>query len=239
MLVENNNIYSNNFNPYDEGSDVDPAFPFPVGTGMWIAGGNHHTIRNNNIYDNWRRGTMIFAIPDVLICGPGMGNDNQKGCDPSQTHTSHFNINASNVMGRAPDGSVKPNGVDFWWDAHPNNRGNCWYLNEGPQDMVESPGTLPNCDLGKNPDSSVGTGDSPNEGELLSCLAAFETRNFDRQTTSCPWLYSPEKPKGTASERVAEEAKNRGRANELGTRFCAETPDANTCKAFLNPLSRR
>ena len=41
MLVEENNIYSNNFNPYADRpaeSTVIPAFPFPVGTGMWIAG---------------------------------------------------------------------------------------------------------------------------------------------------------------------------------------------------------
>jgi len=26
-LIENNNFYSNNFNPYVEGSDVDPSVP--------------------------------------------------------------------------------------------------------------------------------------------------------------------------------------------------------------------
>ena len=238
MLVEKNNIYSNNFNPYDPDSDVIPAFPFPVGTGLWIAGGNHHTIKNNNIYDNWRRGTMIFAIPDVLICGDHTNNHEQKGCDKNKVNTSFFNTNASNVMGRAPDGSSKPNGIDFWWDHFPDNRGNCWYLNEGPQAMTFSPGPLPECDNGRNPESSMGRGDSANEAELFSCLAAFETRNFDRETTSCPWLYSPDKPKDTAEEREIEDEKNRARANEIGTRFCAETPDANTCRAFLNPLPR-
>jgi hypothetical protein len=236
MLVENNNIYSNNFNPYDPGSDVTPAFPFPVGTGMWIAGGNNHTIRNNNIYDNWRRGTMIFAIPDVLICGPQTNNQSQKGCESDKYTTSFYNVNASNVMGRAPDGTSKPNGTDFWWDNQAGNRGNCWYLNDGPQKIVTSPPpTLPDCDDGRNKDESVGVGDSPNTAELLACLAAFETRNFEQQSTSCPWLFTPPKPKATAQEREIEVAKERVRAQEIGARFCAETPDAKTCRAYLSP----
>ncbi len=56
-LIENNNFYSNNFNPYVQGSDVDPSVPVPVGTGLWIAGGNNNTLRNNHFYDNWRRGS--------------------------------------------------------------------------------------------------------------------------------------------------------------------------------------
>jgi hypothetical protein len=235
MLVENNNIYSNNFNPYDEDSDIDPAFPFPVGTGMWIAGGNNNTIRNNNIYDNWRRGTMIFSIPDVLICGPQTNNQNQKGCEADKSTTSFRNVNASNVMGLAPDGSSKPNGIDFWWDQYPNNTANCWYLNDGPQPITFSPGRLPECNQGKNPEQSVGTGDPPNEGELVTCLAAFETRNFDRSTTSCTWLFTPNKPKATAQEREIEDEKNRVRYNEAVNRFCTESPDSNTCKAYLSP----
>ena len=62
-LVENNNIHDNNFNAYlpqcapgqkpgpfgpNQGcSDVIPAEPIPVGTGLWIAGGNANVIRNN------------------------------------------------------------------------------------------------------------------------------------------------------------------------------------------------
>ena len=42
--------------------------PVPVGTGMWIAGGNHNIVRNNHFWDNWRRGTMLFAVPDQLVC---------------------------------------------------------------------------------------------------------------------------------------------------------------------------
>ena len=43
QLVEHNNFYDNNFNAYAKDSDVRAAFPFPVGTGLWVAGGNNHT----------------------------------------------------------------------------------------------------------------------------------------------------------------------------------------------------
>ncbi len=36
-LIENNDFFSNNFNPYLADSDVVPTVPVPVGTGMWIA----------------------------------------------------------------------------------------------------------------------------------------------------------------------------------------------------------
>ena len=41
-LLEKNKFYSNNFNPYTGSSDVRPTVPMPVGTGMWIAGGNNN-----------------------------------------------------------------------------------------------------------------------------------------------------------------------------------------------------
>ena len=69
-LLEKNKFYSNNFNPYTGSSDVRPTVPMPVGTGMWIAGGNNNVIRNNWFFDNWRRGTMLFAVPNALICSP-------------------------------------------------------------------------------------------------------------------------------------------------------------------------
>src|SRR4051812_43557335 len=87
-LLENNKFYDNNFNSYlppcqgnqkpgpavagqspdnpgGNCSDITPTEPVPVGTGMWIAGGNANTIRNNRFWDNWRRGAMLFAVPDA------------------------------------------------------------------------------------------------------------------------------------------------------------------------------
>jgi hypothetical protein len=195
MVIENNRFYSNNFNTYDPKSDVAPSFPFPVGTGMWIAGGNHHKVKNNYFYDNWRRGTMIFSVPDALVCGQANGGNEQAGCNQGKTSTSHYNQTFDNFMGIRPDGKSDINGTDFWWDQFGGARGNCWYRNVTPNGraITSSPAPLPDCADGTDPASSLGTGNPANESELVSCVAAFETRNFD-PNGPCPWIRSPSDP---------------------------------------------
>ncbi len=193
-LIDHNRFYNNNFNPYAEGSDVDPTVPVPVGTGLWIAGGNNNTVRNNHFFDNWRRGIMLFAVPDAVVCGPGSDNS-QAGCDPSQLSTSHRNQFHHNTMGVSPKGAVKPNGVDFWWDSFVGNEENCWYANRAaPGKSIESsPPSLPDCDNGRDPGSSMGTGTAPqNEAELVQCLAGFSAAGYD--PNACPWFRTPPRP---------------------------------------------
>jgi parallel beta helix pectate lyase-like protein len=197
MLVNDNRIYSNNFNLYADESDVEPAFPFPVGTGMWIAGGNHHTVRDNYFYDNWRRGTMQFSVPDALICGPAADGNEQAGCDSTMISTSHYNRWFDNHMGVTPAGEAKPNGVDFWWDNFAGARGNCWFRNSDPGGVTTDPASLPDCANGTDPALSLGIGDPENESELVRCVAAFETRDFS-PGSPCPWLQSPPPPDGSA-----------------------------------------
>jgi hypothetical protein len=219
-LIENNNFHSNNFNLYlpicgpgeepgpygpDQGcSDVVPTVPEPVGTGLWVAGGNHMTIRNNRFWDNWRRGIMIFSVPDQFVCGPaGVDPTLLAGCDPTKVppSTSYNNHVHGNVMGRAPDGTVARNGKDFWWDEFAGNTGNCWFDNTGPNGdrasltadppLAPVPGqSLPGF-LPENCETSMGTGatGAPKEAELLGCFAAI---TFDSDT--CPWFSTPPKP---------------------------------------------
>jgi hypothetical protein len=222
-VFEENRIYSNNFNSYAADSDVKPSFPFPVGTGAWIAGGNHHTVRGNYIWDNWRRGTMLFSVPDSLICGPAADGNEQAGCDSKKISTSHYNSYYDNHMGVSPDGTAAPNGVDFWWDDFTGSRGNCWYRNSGPKPITTSPASLPNCDDGKDPALSLGKGNPANEGELVSCVAAFETRDFD-ESSPCPWLHPPTKPQ-------------RSRAGAFGPAFAPlEIPPAPARPSTLDPV---
>jgi len=201
-LVENNNFYSNNFNPYVEGSDVVPSVPVPVGTGLWIAGGNDNVVRNNHFYDNWRRGVMVFAVPDQLVCGPtGINPEQLPGCNPEKVppSTSYRNQFYGNVMGRSPDGAELSNGtgdlstgrVDFWWDQYAGNTGNCWHDNVGKDGTAATLTSLPAspvlpaaCDA-----TSVGTGSTEQEAELVNCFADIE-----EETGSCPWFETPSKP---------------------------------------------
>jgi hypothetical protein len=220
LLIEKNVFRSNNFNVYAPGSNVKPAFPYPVGTALWIAGGNYHQVRDNWIYDNWRRGSMLFSVPDFLVCGNGPKDNHQPGCDPNGQTTSFYNTYTANHMGVRPDGTADPNGTDFWWDPWPNTIGNCWYGNSTAVGaaITQSPASppLPDCNGGKNPEQSVGYGDNNQTNELLSCLAAFETRTFDPNGT-CPWFVTPPEPQPGQSAPAA-------RAAVFASPFQAEQP---------------
>jgi Right handed beta helix region len=201
-LIVRNKFYSNNFNPYVAGSDVVPSVPVPVGTGLWIAGGNDNIVRYNYFYDNWRRGTMVFAVPDQVVCGPaGIDPTLLAGCNPTAVppSTSYRNQFYGNVMGRSPTGEVLPNGTgdvatgrtDFWWDQYLGNTGNCWHDNTGKDGTAASVTSTPPAPLLPSAcdNTSIGTIGPAQEPELLNCLADIE---FD--TSSCPWFTTPSKP---------------------------------------------
>ncbi|MFL5781302.1 MAG: right-handed parallel beta-helix repeat-containing protein [Thermoleophilaceae bacterium] len=236
-LIEDNDFYSNNFNPYVAGSDVDPSIPAPVGTGLWIAGGNDNVLRRNRFWNNYRRGTMLFAVPDATVCGPVVGSSTPvPGCDPAKTSTSYNNVFTANRMGVAPSGALAPNGVDFWWDAYAGNTGNCWYRNvpaPGRQ-ITSSPASLPDCDDGKDPSSSIGTGDPTNEAELGSCLVGLTTGPYpDGNPALCDWTKRPRKPSGSQSSASGSALAVARRREFIA--LCAALPQNRTCAPFTDP----
>ena len=235
--VEKNNFYSNNFNVFDEDSDVEPFIPAPVGTGLWLAGGNDNIVRNNRFYDNWRRGTMLFAVPDATVCGPEpIGSDTPvPGCNPLGVSTSYGNRQYNNVMGVAPDGKVKPNGVDFWWDAFPGNTGNCWWGNKAApgKRLVTSPLLLPGCAGGTLPATSIGLGDLLNEAELVACLAGFTVAGYpEGDANTCSWTTTPEKPTGDTILPILREEQL-----SIFASICAQGLAARTCSPLLSALT--
>ena len=210
---------------------------------MWIAGGNDHTIRNNHFYDNWRRGTMLFAVPDALDLRPEHTNNHaQKGCDPNKVSTSFRNrVHGERDGARARRQASKPNGTDFWWDDFLGNTGNCWYLNEGPQRDHHL--AAPAAQLRRTARTrtrAAASATPPTRASCVTCLAAFETRNFDKldQHVHLAVLArrSRRRPPRSASSRTVRTGRATARRS---SRFCAESPDANTCKAYLNPLAGR
>jgi hypothetical protein len=216
-LIEHNNFHDNNFNSYlppcapgqkpgpavpgqsptspgGNCSDVVPTVPVPVGVGLWIAGGNANTIRDNHFWDNWRRGTMLFAVPDAFACGNS--NYQVPGCDPvtpGAAATSYRNQFHDNKMGQAPDGSSQPNGVDFWWDQggvviNPSNSGNCWFNNTGKDGTPGSVTTDPPGALPSDCSNSPLPGGPAQASELLTCST------LPQGDPSCPWFTTPAKP---------------------------------------------
>jgi hypothetical protein len=189
ILVDHNKIYSNNLNPFARDIGFAPTVDVAVGTGAWIAGGNANVFRDNRIYDNWRRGVMLFQVPDEIGCDL---DTPQQTCSPDQfpeQSNSHRNRFFDNVMGVAPGGKVMPNGLDFWWGNQTPDKNNCWYDNTGPDgteaSVTEDPDPLPaDCS------DSAATG-SPFNPELVSC--------FLLQDSSCTWSETPPRP-GTAAQ---------------------------------------
>jgi hypothetical protein len=233
-LVEDNNFYDNNFNPYVDGSDVKPYIPAPVGTGLWIAGGNDNVLRGNHFYDNYRRGVMLFAVPDATVCGPPpVGSSTPvPGCDPAKTSTSYNNSFTQNIMGVTPGGATALNGTDFWWDSYAGNTGNCWWANVAApgHSITSSPANLPDCANGTDRASSQGTGDAQNESELGACLVGFTVGPYPQgDPNTCDWTKTPGKP-GTA--RAARSAAGGSAiARERQRQFlalCRELPRNNT-----------
>jgi hypothetical protein len=187
LLVERNRIYSNNLNPYKDDVGFDPTVDVAVGVGLWIAGGNANVIKDNRFYDNWRRGVMLFQVPDALACDL---DQPQVTCSPDQFPTqsnSHDNQFFQNKMGVAPGGKGLPNGLDFWWGNQTGDTGNCWYKNRGDEgneaSVTEFPDPLPtDCA------NSEGTGPVFEE-ELIACNTGAD---------SCTWDETPPKPAAPA-----------------------------------------
>jgi hypothetical protein len=216
-LIEANGFYSNNFNPYvDQPPDdeVVPLLPLPVGTAMWILGGNNNEFRHNRVWDNWRRGVMLSSVQDSLVCGdnPVAGGNQQAGCNPNAppeaASTSYRNEFHHNVMGRSTEGEVMPNGdgnpltgsTDFWWDQWLGSKTNCWYENEGKNPNGSGVTSTPPAPL--LPSScasaqSTGTGGAfGQDAEVYNCLITFF---INRDVIGdevlpddlCPWYTTP------------------------------------------------
>jgi hypothetical protein len=211
-VYEYNNIHDNNFDVYGPSSDVKSITPVPIGVGVLIAGGDDNIVRHNYIYNNWRRGTMLLAVPDAIACEPHTA-EGSPPCKPGgAASTSNANRFHDNVMGRTPLGAVQPNGVDFWWDEFPSNTGNCWYPNTGVDGTEASitsdpapppvpgstvPGFMPQ-DCGSP--ANVGWGNAAKEAMLLDCAA-------NGNDGVCEWYKMPARPGSSqaAAQRTASQ----------------------------------
>ena len=155
--IDHNYIYANNLDLYRPDTPVDPLVGVPIGTGIIYPGMNDARVHDNYIFDNWRDGAMLFAVPDAATNGGGAEGDifpgvSCPGAPANGLSTSCGNQFFRNRVGRAPNGfrypdaidmfgnvhahddakPKKPNGNDFWWsEFFAQNTGNCWYGNTG------------------------------------------------------------------------------------------------------------
>jgi hypothetical protein len=224
MQVDNNFIYSNNLDLYGTNPAITPLVPMPIGTGIVWPGMNGGKVIRNWIFDNWRHGTLLAAVPDALAGSPEGNVDPQVHCtNTTPASTSCANKYEENVMGRVPPGftwptaiakfgnrhgstsaTVLPNGVDFWWDEFPGNNGNCWVGNTGTDN---TPGSVTGSGDGMAPDSlpsdcasSTGTGDVVKEGVLADCVTWYEFKG-DGAYPFCYWFTMPAQPGSPGARR--------------------------------------
>ncbi|MBI1816198.1 MAG: right-handed parallel beta-helix repeat-containing protein [Deltaproteobacteria bacterium] len=232
-VVEHNDIHDNNFDIYAATSDVPPigeAYDFfrnPVGTGLWIIGGEDNIVRNNRVYNNSRFG-MILA-----------GNALEMPL-PAEVHRNQF---VNNLMGTAagagagpnatafpPDSTgYKPGGSDFFWDRTGDD--NCW----GPNSQMKTdPVSLP----GPCPAPNHGAVVTPPQKQLeviLNCLWAEipDTHPTQYHTADtyypCPWgqvnlapyVSSAQLVCGNGTIDIAEDCDPGNGSANLGGQSCA------------------
>jgi hypothetical protein len=223
--IDHNLIYSNNLDLYVDNPPVEPLVPVPLGTGIIYAGMNDARVHHNRIFDNWRFGAMLFAVPDAITTGGGgEGNVNPgiscPGAPDNGISTSCGNRFANNAMGRPPAGfrfpsaldqfgadhtsgaGPHPNGTDFWWDEFSGNVDNCWFDNNGADG---TPGSITGPGVGSPPNvlpsdcsTSVGGGDPAKTQYLLECSNGPDD---DTGPTDCDWWRPAPQPTSAAAAR--------------------------------------
>jgi hypothetical protein len=226
MQIDNNFIYSNNLDLYGTNPAITPLVPMPIGTGVIWPGMNNGKLIRNWIFDNWRHGALLAAVPDAVAGAPEGNLDKSVHCtNTAVSTTSCGNQFQDNVLGKVPPNfrwptaiekfgnksgdrskSVLPNGVDFWWDEFAGNNGNCWTGNTGPDGTAASvtgsgdgvpPDSLPSDCTG-----SVGQGDVIKEGTLADCVTWYDFKG-DGAYPLCYWFRMPGQP--GSSEAAAEQ----------------------------------
>jgi hypothetical protein len=187
-IIENNNIFWNNFNYFLPNSRVqtvsnglgqlgDLTINFPTGVGIVLLGSDGWTIQNNNIFGNFKWGAAVLSDP--FNCeGPASGD-----CPTGDDAVSKNNQFLNNQMGR---NGTDTNAVDFFTDG--SGSGNCYSGNTSSTFEVSSstpqatmyPGCPAPAGAGGN---GSATGDSDNFGKL----AGYVTTN-PPEKQECSWV---------------------------------------------------
>ena len=244
-VFEKNRIYSNNFNDYHypqgypASRKVESAVGVPLGTGIIIAGGNDDVVRGNRIYDNWRRGTMLLAVPDALSCPPGSGT-----CTPTNaSSTSYDNRSTTTPWARRRAARSSETGSTSGGTSSPTTPATAGSRTSDPTGpMPAGPGTRsgsrsPACrcrtSCRRTAASSVGSGNPQKEAVLAYCA------NAAIGDESCEWYTQPPRPGTAAAARVpagpeaAGAADRRGRPL-LGSIVPADQHDASAAPRYPN-----
>ena len=257
--IDNNYIYSNNFDIYAEDSPVKPLVPVPIGVGVLYAGMNDALVHDNWFFDNWRFATMLFAVPDALTSAGGAEGDvfpgvSCAGAPENGISTSCGNRYFDNKMGQIPPGfrfpdaldqfgvphgdapaANAPNGTDFWWDGFTSNRWNCWFDNSGPDGTPGSivgsgPMMLPLPDCDGGANPDASVGPG-DPTKTVYLVDCSEGPDEDEGPLDCDWWRLPPRPGGAA-------ASSRAREVALASRRFARSAEGRRVSERMSELAR-
>ena len=128
LILENNDIFWNNYNFNSTGSEFDSVVQegTPMGIGIMLVGSDGVVSKGNNIFGHDQWGAATFSAPELF--------DVNEGDDAKNTNNQFID----NEMGR---NSTDPNGnYDFFSDA--SGGGNCWSGN-GSSSFAPGNGSVP------------------------------------------------------------------------------------------------
>ncbi len=178
-IIENNNIFWNNFNYFLPDSKVQTVsnglgevggqtVNYPTGVGVFMLGSTNWIVRDNQIFGNFKWGSA--AVSDAV----GNEGDNAISID---------NQFVDNVNGR---GGTDTNAVDFFVDG--SGSGNCFSGNVSstfdPSDSATTESLYPTCPAPPPPAS--GTGGSTGDGDQFDDLASYVLAD-PPESQECSW----------------------------------------------------
>ena len=172
---------------------VCPVIPTPVGTGILIAGGNYNSVDGNQLYDNWRQGTMQIWVPAPL----------RDEYDP----TKHARHQQRQPLHRQRAGHAPPRAWSSrtaWTSGGTTRaRATAGRTTTRPAGAVRTnslyPGGLPTCDDGG---SLLTPGALAVQGAgFLGCTQYNRDDPQMRTPPDCDWFDSPRRARGAAVRR--------------------------------------
>ena len=226
MLIDRNYIYSNNLNLFTPDPPFEPYIGIPLGTGVIWAGLNGGELRENWIFDNWRHGTVLLAVPDALGGEPEGNVDRTIHCTLTAiSSTSCGNSYHDNHLGQVPpDFKFPPEAaMTMFGNKTPPGAARC-SRTASTSGGTSSPGTtatagsttsalteppraspaparesLPTCSRATVARASA-IGDVIKEAVLLDC-SMWSRGETAEDRPLCYWFQMPAKP-GTAAARA-------------------------------------
>jgi hypothetical protein len=187
-VIENNNIFWNNFNYFLPNSPVKTVsnglgtvagvgtIQYPTGVGIVLLGSDGWIIRNNNIFGNFKWGAAV--VSDPFNC-EGPATDNCPAGDDAVPNGNQF---IDNQMGRS---GTDTNAVDFF--SQGAGDGNCFSGNTSS--TFEHSATMLDAQLYPTCPALPGTGgngSTTGDGEQFGDLAGYVTTN-PPENQECSW----------------------------------------------------